>query len=222
MALSSIIKMQLTHLKKPLLIYTIVCFILGLSFFISSNPLLDFGEDLLYVFESISLITCFIMGIIIYGSYAKAYAFLQNNKEKYILVALIWNIGFSLYLLILFVFLRNQYYLLDVESTDLNLVIIAFLTNCFFFNLGSIFGLFFKSNKRRKSLLKIILIILFPICGYYFIDAFFSISYYTAVNGLADAAGQFLIIMLPLNIALFSLCSLYYYRLSLIKAYSNE
>ena len=220
MELINILKTQFKQLKYFIIIFVSLWFIISMFMFINFKNKEAVTNVFMTLYLLSSIIFSLFFGSILYGSYAKSFIYIQNNRLNYSLCMLIWNICTTLVLTILFSLVKiNTVYL---AQTKFNIIMLMFVLYFSCFNIGSIYGLFVKYNNFIRKLSLLIFILIFIVLGYYTIPFIFNTVLKTVACCKTMSMSGWIISLLFINIGLSGLCLLYYNKLDIIKAYSNE
>lgn len=224
MGLSSMLKVIINHLKKPFIIFSSIWFVIGALLFI---PFFGNNDNIISIILLTYLITSvlFILftGVAIYGSYGNAFIFIQNNRKGFVLTALILGLTISLIFTLLAAFLRlNSLAASFLNPFSFSLGIMIFLFYLLVYYIGSLYGLFIKYKPFAKRLFFFIFSIALTIFGFFTIPL--GIAFIASVVRYTEFDNNSLVLILLLLFNLISIvsCSIYYLKLNIIKAYSNE
>lgn len=222
MELTSLLKVLINHFKKPYVIFTAVWVLISLLMFIP----FPFIYELKIVFISLYIICSSVFSLyisyIIYGSYAKTLAQIQNNRKIFILNAFIISLIHSIELTCLFILLRINNNEFIFNPLSFKSILIIFSSYLLIFYVGGLYGIFVSNNKKVNKYFIILLLLAILIVAIFIspltIDNIYAIINFTFFNNY----NNILLFNICFDIASICLCSGYYLLLNISKTYMNE
>lgn len=222
MELISVLKIIFNHFKKSYFIFTGIWFTIGLLLFIPMNQDDEFFAIILLIYMISSIIFTIVLGSILYGSYGKTLACLQNNRKNYVLGVIIVGIANSLLFTLVTAFIRlnSKAFYFNPFTFEIGITMFSFYISVFY--LSGLYGLFISQKKKFRKIFYIIFTFIILTLGLFFIP----ISLELIVN-LIEFNRNYDYVTINLsfnifNIIAIALTSVYYLNLNIVKAYSNN
>ena len=215
METSKILKTFSKHLLIP------YAMILGLNIIlIILSLLINPFYDAPYLCISINTIFSFLIGYIIYGSYGRSFALIQNNKKNFIMSSFIFIIANSILLTLLVFLILLIGFNKTISILSIIIIFLLFIGSTY---LASLYGLLFKNKKIRKLFFMIIAL---GLCIVFigFLDTQINgfLDYLlTNSNNTKDFVKYLLLLGIP-SITLCVICNFLYSYLNIAKVYSHE
>ena len=173
-----------------------------------------------YASLCINIIFSFLIGYILYGSYGRSFALIQNNKKSFAFSSLLFLVLNSL-LLSIFTFLIVLI-TLKTNITFLSLIIIfsLFIGGAYF---GSLYGLLLKNKKVIKLFFMIIVLSLCFIFIFILVNEAVELLYFLFdPNANSELFTKYLICIIIPSIICCATCNTLYLKLNIAKVYSHE
>lgn len=222
MELTSILKIILNHFKKPYIIFTSIWFTIGLLLFIPWSQDNEVFAIILLMYMVSSVIFTIVMGSILYGSYGKTLAYLQNNRKSYILGIIIVGIANSLLFTLVTAFIRlnSEAYYFNPFSFQIGITVFSFYISVFY--LSGLYGLFISHKKKFRKIFYIVFTVITLALGLFVIPLSLEL-----IVSLIEFNRNFNYVSSVLNFNIFNviaivLTTFYYLNLNIVKAYSNN
>lgn len=153
MAVTSVLKNILSHLKKTYLIFLGALIVLGVLLFI---PGIKNNTTLPSIIHSIFLVgSCvfsFILGSVMIGQYGKTYAIIQNNKLPLMIVSLLFAIGNAVIFSLVLILYRSSLIF------SFAFILFAFIIFFTLFYLGALYSMFVKEKNYIIAIIVAILL----------------------------------------------------------------
>ncbi len=222
MELISVLKIIFNHFKKSYFIFTGIWFTIGLLLFIPWSQDDEVFAIVLLTYMISSIIFTIVIGSILYGSYGKTLACLQNNRKNYILGVIIVGIANSLLFTLVTAFIRlnSKAYYFNPLTFEIAITVFSFYISVFY--LSGLYGLFISHKKKFRKIFYIVFTVIILGLGLFFIPMSLEL-----ILSLIDFNRNYNYLTLILSLNIFNiitivLTSLYYLNLNIVKAYSNN
>lgn len=221
MELSNLFKMFLNHKKGVLIGFVGFWFLIGCILFIPLNLNDNWCGITLLVFFFSSIFFSAYIGRTLYGQYGKTFVLIQNNRKCFALFVIIIGLLNSLLLTLIACFLRLNTFISAYNPVNFNLIILLFSFNFFIFNLGCLYGLFVKYNRKLKKVIFYIALITFTILGVFTLPVALELVEKIVNFKPGDSLGYSVLIFNLISVISVLLSFIYYNKMNIKKVYSK-
>lgn len=227
MELSNILKVQIKNLWKLIVCFVAFWIVIGLVLLIPTSLNKTIYELVFSSYLVLSAIFIILIAIEIYGKYGKTFIFIQNNRFIYVMTGIIWNFISSLLVTLLMLgvkacTLHATKGIDGINSIDFKYILMLFSAYVLFFNIGTIYSLFFQYHKKRKNVLIMLFILIFLLFGYFTLPFVINIMKVFINFTSSKMELWYFIPLIIVNLLSIVLTTIYYCKQNILKAYSQE